>query len=89
MKIIDGIKIDWHHDVPNKTTSCVLTATLTNGTLSFEKEFVAVAKCGHGDQFSRKAGRKLSLTRVLKIADLPKNLRTEVWSVIWGKGVKV
>ena len=25
MKITDSIKIDWHHDVPNKTTSCVLT----------------------------------------------------------------
>jgi len=41
MKITDSIKIDWHHDVPNKITSCVLTVN--------ETEHIAIAKCGHGD----------------------------------------
>jgi len=81
MKITDSIKIDWHHDVPNKTTSCVLTV---NGT-----ENIAIAKCGHGDQFSRKAGRKLTLSRVLAKSGLDKATRTEIWSVIWTRGVKV
>lgn len=81
MKITDSIKIDWHHDVPNKTTSCVLTVN--------ESEHVATAKCGHGDHFSRKAGRKLTLTRVLAKSGLDKANRTEVWSVIWAKGIKV
>ena len=40
--------------------------------MSFPREFVAISKCGHGDQFSRKAGRKLTLTRVLKSSGLPK-----------------
>jgi len=88
MKITDNIKIDWHHDVPNKTTSCVLTVHNFND-LGNDREISATSKCGHGDQFSRKAGRKLTLTRVLKIADLPKATRTEIWSVIWSRGVKV
>lgn len=44
MKITDSIKIDWHHDVPKKTTSCVLTVN--------ETEHIAIAKCGHGDQLN-------------------------------------
>lgn len=81
MKITDNIKIDWHHDVPKKTTSCVLTVN--------ETEHIAIAKCGHGDQFSRKAGRKLTLSRVLAKSGLGKADRTEIWSVIWSRGVKV
>ena len=81
MKITDSIKIDWHHDVPKKTTSCVLTVN--------ETEHIAIAKCGHGDQFSRKAGRKLTLSRVLTKSGLGKADRTEIWSVIWSRGVKV
>ena len=52
MKLNDQISIDWHHSASNKTTSCVLTIN--------ETEHIAIAKCGHGDQFSRKAGRKLT-----------------------------
>lgn len=89
MKITDSIKIDWHHNVENKTTSCVLTVTEKQGNMSFPREFVAISKCGHGDQFSRKAGRKLTLTRVLKSSGLPKNIRTEIWAAIWSRGVKV
>ena len=37
MKITDSIKIDWHHDVPNKTTSCVLTVTEKTGQYVFSK----------------------------------------------------
>lgn len=81
MKITEGIKVDWHHNVPKKTTSCVLTV---GGQVC-----IAVAKCAAGDQFSRAAGRKLTLTRVLKIANLPKDIRTEIWSVIWARGVKI
>ena len=81
MKITDNIKIDWHHDVPKKTTSCVLTVN--------ETEHIAIAKCGHGDQFSRKAGRKLTLSRVLAKSGLGKAYRTEIWAAIWSRGVKV
>ena len=81
MKITDSIKIDWHHDVPKKTTSCVLTVN--------ETEHIAIAKCGHGDQFSRKAGRKLTLSRVLAKSGLGKADRTNIWAVIWSRGVKV
>lgn len=88
MKITDNITIDWHHDVPNKTTSCVLTLRNFND-LGNDREVSATSKCGHGDQFSRKTGRKLSLTRVLKIADLKKDIRTSIWAVIWSRGVKI
>ena len=81
MKITDSIKIDWHHDVPKKTTSCVLTVN--------ETEHIAIAKCGHGDQFSRQAGRKLSLTRVLKNADLNREVRAFIWDALKTKGVKL
>ena len=81
MKITDEIKIDWHHDVPNKSTACVLTVG--------DKELVAVARCSHGDQFNRVTGRKLALARVLKIADLDKDLRKMIWNVLKDKKVKI
>lgn len=89
MKITDSIKIDWHHSVSDKTTSCVLTVTIEEGVLSYPKEFIAIAKCGHGDQFSRQAGRKLSLTRVLKNADLNRDARAFIWDALRTKGVKL
>ena len=89
MKITEDIKIDWHHNVENKTTSCVLTVTEKQGNMSFPREFVAISKCGHGDQFSRKAGRKLTLSRVLAKSGLGKADRTEIWATIWSRGVKV
>lgn len=89
MKLNDQISIDWHHNVENKTTSCVLTVTEKQGNMSFPREFVAISKCGHGDQFSRKAGRKITLTRVLSESGLNKATRTEIWSVLWSKGVKI
>lgn len=81
MRITEDIKIDWHHDVAKKTTSCTLTVG--------DQVRTAISMAHHGDQFSRKTGRKLTLARVLKIADLPKAVRTEIWSVIWSKGVKI
>ena len=89
MKITDNIKIDCHHSVSDKTTSCVLTVTIEEGVLSYPKEFIAIAKCGHGDQFSRKAGRKLSLMRVLKNADLNREARAFIWDALRTKGVKL
>ena len=89
MKITEDIKIDWHHNVENKTTSCVLTVTEKQGNMSFPREFVAISKCGHGDQFSRKAGRKLTLSRVLAKSGLGKADRTKIWAVIWSRSVKV
>jgi len=81
MNITENIKIDWHHNVPAKSTSCVLNI---DGT-----EHIAIAKCGHGDQFSRKAGRKLTLTRVLANSGLNKEIRTAIWAAIWSRGVKI
>ena len=89
MKLNDQISIDWHHSVSDKTTSCVLTVTIEEGVLSYPKEFIAIAKCGHGDQFSRQAGRKLSLTRVLKNADLNRDARAFIWDALRIKGVKL
>jgi len=39
--------------------------------------------------FSRKAGRKLTLSRVLAKSGLGKADRTEIWAAIWSRGVKV
>ena len=89
MKITEDIKIDWHHNVENKTTSCVLTVIIQDGVLSYPKEFVAVAKCGHGDQFSKQSGRKLSLTRVLKTANLTKEARAFIWTALRERSVKL
>ena len=89
MKLNDQISIDWHHSVSDKTTSCVLTVTIEEGVLSYQKEFIAIAKCGHGDRFSRQAGRKLSVTRVLKNADLNREARAFIWSALKTRGVKL
>lgn len=80
MKITDSIQVDWRHDVPAKTTHCVLTNN--------DQQFTAKSKCGHGDQFSRKAGRKITLTRVLSQANLPKETRREIWTKTWPNGIK-
>ena len=81
MKITEDIKIDWHHNVEEKTTSCVLT----NG----ETTYVAIAKAHKGDQFCRKIGRNLTLTRVLLKSGLSKNIRRQIWLMVFAKGVKI
>jgi len=81
MKITDEIKIDWHHNIEKKSTACVLTVN--------DREFIAVAKCGHDDQFNRVTGRKLTLSRVLKIADLNRDLRTIIWNTLKDKKVRI
>lgn len=37
------------------------------------------AECSQKDNFSRDTGRKVSLARVMKKAELPKEERTEIW----------
>lgn len=81
MKITDKIKIDWHHDVPQKSTTCIIIVD--------ENQVSASAKCGHGDQFSKKIGRKVSLTKALKETDFDKSTRSTIWAVIWNRGVKI
>lgn len=89
MKLNDNIKIDWHHSVSDKITSCVLTVTIVEGVLSYPKEFIAIAKCHDKDKFSRQAGRKLSFLRVLEKADLNREARVFIWDALRTRGVKL
>jgi hypothetical protein len=81
MRISDSIQVDWRHDVPAKTTTCVLTKG--------DQQFTASSKCGHGDQFNRKVGRKITLGRVLPFANLSKAERKDIWTKTWPNGVNV
>ena len=44
------------------------------------------ASCSKDDQFNRRTGRRLALTRALK--GLPRDFRKEVWSALLEKGMK-
>jgi len=45
------------------------------------KTFVGAAFCNPKDNFCRATGRKLSLARAMKNAQLPKEARTVIWEI--------
>lgn len=46
----------------------------------------SVARCHPNDQYARKTGRKIALTRA--IINLPKDVRTKIWLALFKKGMK-
>jgi len=86
MKITDSITLDFHHDVAEKKTSCVIEKN--------NQQFIGVAKCAKGDMFSRSIGRKLSLKRVLAKEingqrALTRRERTVIWMTLRSRGVNL
>ena len=45
-----------------------------------DPEGLGYAKCSISDKFNRDIGRKISLARALKSADIDKEERTEIWN---------
>lgn len=81
MRIEENIQIDWTHNVRKLKTVCVLTID--------GQEFHAQSRCGHGDQYSKITGRKISLKRAFEKTGLDKAARTNIWQAIIGRGVKL
>jgi hypothetical protein len=44
------------------------------------EEFNTVAACAREDNFCKANGRKIALTRALSDAQLPKTVRTAIWT---------
>lgn len=69
---------------PNKVvtdvTSCLLTVN--------NEQFDAVAACVNGDNFNKAVGRKLALSRALNEAQLPRDIRRQVWETYFNRGAK-
>lgn len=66
-----GLKVNFHHNLINKTTICAVSA---GETILGEGS----AKCGQNDTFSKKVGRKVALTKAL--TGLPKDTRSTIWN---------
>ena len=76
MKISDNTYVRWEHK-EQKETTCVVEhngATLTGQ-----------GKVGHGDEFRKAIGRKVSLARAIK--DLTKDERRTIWNSLRNKGI--
>ena len=83
MRINDSLMVDWHHNTTTKETICQLIDIDNNVIAS------GIAKAGHGDQFCKRTGRKLALTRALKQCNYDKTTRAKIWTVIKNRGVKI
>jgi hypothetical protein len=74
-------RIKWHHafideSVPNISAGHYLTSCELEGEQNSDW---AYAICSKGDNFNKDTGRKLSLARVLKNANIPKEERKSIW----------
>lgn len=67
-----------NHRFIHAVTQCDLTVN--------DKSFAGVAACVVGDNFNKEVGRKIALTRALKKADLPKDVRADVWIAYFNRG---
>ena len=69
----DGTKVRYTH--------CEIYTIHENGGLRPEVTLIAdgLAKCAAGDNFQKKVGRKIALTRALQKTDLSKEQRMLVW----------
>ncbi len=85
MQINDQITVDWHHSVKRRKTVCVIAVN--------ENRVQGVSRAHSKDLYSKKEGRKHSLCRALTLATeanlTGREERTEVWSTMKNKGVKL
>lgn len=81
MKVDHNVTVDFHHNLEEKKTACILTV--------FGEKFTSQAKCSKNDQYNRSVGRLLTLKRVLKSSSLTREGRTKVWQSMREKGVRL
>ncbi len=63
----------------HRNTVCVIDAFCVpplDGTVNIA---VGSSICSKTDNFNKRTGRKIALSRAIKSADLPKNFRKEIW----------
>lgn len=79
---IGNFNISWKHMVEDGRTICSVYQDdkLLNA---------GIANLSENDQYDRRIGRKVSLTRALKGTALSKAERTVVWSGLRSQGVKI
>ena len=89
--ILHNLKIQFNHNMLTRTTSCHHITDVMDSKTNIA--IGARAKCSIGDQFCREKGRKLSLRRLLKTLDIPREERALIWEAYRiypvGKGGKV
>lgn len=76
--------IEWDYTVgqqknmkPTLVTDCFIYSIIKHKYISG----LSFAVCAHGDHFNKEKGRKLSLARALKNANLPKEERRVIWEL--------
>ena len=80
-----NLKIKWYHDNlfysngSKHFTACVLSRIMDDQ--SEEVLRLGGAYCSKNDTFCKDTGRKLSLLRAMKKADIPKEERKVIWEV--------
>lgn len=69
MKVSDYY-VKWKYT--GKITTCIILK---------EQDLVSVSNtvCGDSDTYNKEIGRKIALTRAIRNANLPKELRTKFW----------
>ncbi len=77
---IGNYNISWKHLVKEGRTICSIYKD--------EKLIAAgIAHLSEKDQYNRAVGRKVSLTRGLKDAGMPRHERTFIWDTLRSKGI--
>jgi hypothetical protein len=78
-----NLTIKWYHTfITDTVPSASAGRFFTSCSLSKDSEtHIAHATCAPNDHFCKETGRKLSLARVMKNANLPKEERTVVWEI--------
>lgn len=72
-----NLKISWRYSMRDpKVTACFID----NDDLPFPLAH-GISTCVKGDQFNKETGRKLSLARAMKNANLPKEERKVIWEL--------
>lgn len=79
---IDNYSVRWRHFIEEGRTICVLEE-------NEDKIGLGAAHLAECDQYNRSVGRKISLARALRDADIDKNDRTVIWDTLRTRGVKL
>jgi hypothetical protein len=72
--ILHNLKVQFSHNMVHGVTSCVCV-----GDQNAILDIGVRARCSKKDQYCRETGRKVTLARLLKVLNFPKEERSLVW----------
>lgn len=88
---LGSVEVSFEHvrfaktDTASDYTVANVTYFPSNGAMEYCR---GTATCSDCDQYCKRAGRRLALTRALRFSHLPRQIRRIIWTELQSRGVK-